>query len=48
MMNCISHGTIYHVDNVNDAVLFANTFNTLFQLRADQGNDERGRRYDCI
>ncbi|KAJ8654268.1 hypothetical protein O0I10_010090 [Lichtheimia ornata] len=25
-------------DNVNDAVLFTNMFNTLFQLRADQGS----------
>ena len=34
---------MYHVDNVNDAVLFANTFNTLFQLREDQGENGNGR-----
>lgn len=32
-----------HVDNVNDAVLFANMFNTLFQLRADQGKNGNGK-----
>lgn len=42
--NCVCvQCLMYYVDNVNDAVLFANMFNTLFQLRTDQGKNGNGK-----